>query len=169
MTQKAALFQPKTHWKQLTDPRFIGAYALPEGHDIVVTIQSVQKETITMMGGKKEDHSLMYLAGHKPMILNVTNQKTLEKLYGPYIEDWAGKQVTLFASTVKLGSDMVECLRIRAKVPPAEKETLATARFTKALAGIRAGTYAAAALRDKFALTADQLDTLAVVEQELGA
>lgn len=159
----------KTHWKQLCDPRFIGAYALPNGADMVVAINYVEKQTITMMGGKKEDHSLMYLVGHKPMILNVTNQKTLEKLYGPYIEDWAGKRVTLYASTTKLGSDMVECLRIRAKVPQLEKEPLAAARFTKALAGIKAGTFAAATLREKFALTADQEAELAAVEQEAAA
>jgi hypothetical protein len=159
----------KTHWKQLADPRFIGAYALPNGADMTVTINYVQKETITMMGGKKEDHSLMYLAGHKPMILNVTNQKTLEKLYGPYIEDWAGQRITLYASTAKLGSDMVECLRIRAKIPPLEKEPLAAARFTKALAGIKAGTYAAATLREKFALSLAQEAELAAVEAEPGA
>lgn len=159
----------KTHWKQLTDPRFIGAYALPGGMDMTVTIQRVQKETITMMGGKKEDHSLMYLAGHKPMILNVTNQKTLEKLYGPYIEDWAGQRITLFASTVKLGSDMVECLRIRLKVPATEKESLPPARFAKALANVKAGAYAASDLRGKFALTDAQEAALAAVEQELAA
>jgi hypothetical protein len=160
----------RTHWKQLTDPRFIGAYALPEGQDITVTIRHVQKETVTMMGGKKEDHSLMYLAGgHKPMILNVTNQKTLEKLYGPYIEDWAGKAITLYASTTKLGNEMVECLRIRAKIPPAAKEALAPGRFTKALAGVRAGTFAAATLRDKFALTTDQQTALADAESERAA
>jgi hypothetical protein len=160
----------RTHWKQLTDPRFIGAYALPNGADLVVTISYVQKETITMMGGKKEDHSLMYLYdGWKPMILNTTNSKTIEKLYGPYIEDWAGKRVTLYASTTKLGSEMVECLRIRAKVPALEKEALTAARFVKALASVKAGTFTAASLRDKFALTVDQDTALADAESERAA
>lgn len=160
----------KTHWKQLTDPRFIGAYALPNGADLTVTINYVQKDTITMMGGKKEDHLLMYLYdGWKPMILNATNGKTIEKLYGAYIEDWAGQRITLYASTTKMGSDIVECLRIRAKVPPTEKETLTAARFTKALAGVKAGTYAAATLRDKFALTDAQHAALNAAVQESAA
>lgn len=160
----------KTHWKQLTDPRFIGAYALPNGADLTVAINYVQKETITMMGGKKEDHLLMYLYdGWQPMILNATNGKTIEALYGPYIEDWAGQRVTLYASTTKMGGELVQCLRIRARVPQLDKETLTPARFTKALAGVRAGTFAAATLREKFALTDAQQAALHAAVAESAA
>lgn len=157
----------KTHWKQLVDPRFVGVYALPNGQDMTVTIKYVQKETITMMGGKKEDHSLAHLVETKPLILNVTNQKTIEKLYGPYIEDWAGRRITLYASTTKLGSEMVECLRIRAKVPPEAKETLTDARMDKALQAVRKGDFAADTLRVKYALSQAQAARLAEVEAGL--
>ena len=40
-------------------------------------------------------------------------------MYGPYIENWAGKRVQIYASTTKFGGDTVECLRIR-KDPPEE-------------------------------------------------
>jgi hypothetical protein len=154
----------KTHWKQLVDPRFLGVYALPNGQDMTVTIKYVQKETITMMGGKKEDHSLAYMVETKPLILNVTNQKTIEKLYGPYIEDWAGRRITLYASTTKLGSEMVECLRIRAKVPAEAKETLPPARFVKALDAVRKGDFTAEGIRAKYELTEEQAARLAEVE-----
>lgn len=159
----------KTHWKQLIDPRFVGVYALPNGEDMTVTIKYVQKETITMMGGKKEDHSLAYLVETKPLILNTTNSKTIEKLYGPYIEDWAGRRITLYASTTKLGSEMVECLRIRTKVPAEVKEPLTDARMDKALAAVRKGDFAAATIRVKYALTDSQVARLAEVEAELAA
>jgi len=158
---------PKTHWKQLVDPRFVGVYALPNGEDMTVTIRYVQKETITMMGGKKEDHSLAYLLETKPLILNSTNSKTIEKLYGPYIEDWAGRRITLYASTTKLGNEMVECLRIRAKVPAEVKEALPDARMDKALQAVRKGDFAAATLRVKYALTEAQETCLAALEAEL--
>lgn len=157
----------KTHWKQLIDPRFLGVYALPNGEDMTVTIKYVQKETITMMGGKKEDHSLAYMVETKPLILNSTNSKTIEKLYGPYIEDWAGKRITLYASTTKLGSEMVECLRIRAKVPAVVKETLTDARMTKAVEAVKKGDFSAETLRVKYALTPAQEASLAQVEAEL--
>lgn len=146
----------RTHWKKLVDPRYIGAYALPNGDDLTVTIQVVQRETITMMGGKKEDHSIMYLVGHKPMILNATNSKSIHKLYGPFIEDWAGKQITLFASTANLGKEMVECLRVRPSVPAKVKPPIAAERLTKALEQIRAGQYTIGKLRGNFTLTHDQ-------------
>lgn len=155
----------KTHWKQLTDPRFIGVYALPNGQDMTVTIREVQRETITMMGGKKEDHSLLYLYETKPLILNATNSKTIEKLYGPYIQDWANQRITLYASTTKMGSEMVDCLRIRAKIPPTEKPAITDARLAKALAQIEAGTFTAYKLREGFALTEAQEDRLRTLEQ----
>ena len=154
----------KTHWKQLVDPRYIGAYVLPNGDDMTVTIDYVKKETVTMMGGKKEDHSIMYIVGQKPMILNATNQKTIHKLYGPYVEDWEGKQITLFGSTAKLGTEMVECLRVRPKVPSKEKQPIADDRLKKALEQIKAGTYTVAKLRTGFALTDSQEATVADFE-----
>jgi hypothetical protein len=157
----------KTHWKQLIDPRFLGVYALPNGEDMTVTINYVQKETVTMMGGKKEDHSLAYMVETKPLILNSTNSKTIEKLYGPYIEDWSGKRITLYASTTKLGSEMVECLRIRTKIPAEVKPALPEARMDKALAAVKKGEFAAETLRVKYALTPEQASRLAAVEAEL--
>ena len=145
-----------THWKRLVDPRYIGAYALPNGDDLIVTIQEVRRETITMMGGKKEDHSIMYIVGQKPMILNATNSKSIHKLYGPYIEHWAGQQITLFASTAKMGGEMVECLRIRPSVPAKVKPPITGERLTAALAQIKAGAYTVGKLRGNFTLTPDQ-------------
>jgi hypothetical protein len=146
----------KTHWKKLVDPRFIGAYALPNGDDMTVTIEHVQLETITMMGGKKEDHSIAYIKGQKPLILNVTNSKSIHKLYGPFIEDWEGKQITLFASTAKMGSEMVECLRIRPSVAVKQRQPITDDRLKKALDQIKAGSYTIEKLRAGFVITDDQ-------------
>lgn len=148
--------QTKTHWKKLQDPRFIGAYALPNGNDMTVTITNVRKEEVTMMGGKKEDHTIVYLANQKPLILNVTNSKSIAKLYGAYIEDWEGKDITLYASTTKMGGEIVECLRIRPSVPKKQKPLIPEERLTKAIASIVAGQYTTEKLRIQFDLTEEQ-------------
>lgn len=148
--------QTKTHWKQLQDPRFIGAYALPNGDDMTVTITRVTKEEVKMMGGKKEDHTIVHLVDQKPLILNVTNSKSIAKLYGAYIEDWEGKQVTLYASTTKFGTEIVECLRIRPSVPEKRKKAIDAVRLAKAIASIKAGQFTVEKLRAGFALTEDQ-------------
>lgn len=148
--------QTKTHWKQLQDPRFIGAYALPNGNDLTVTITRVKKEEVTMMGGKKEDHTIVYLENQKPLILNVTNSKSIAKLYGAYIEDWEGKAITLYASTTKMGGEIVECLRIRPSVPTKKKPEITEDRLTKAIESITSGQYTTEKLRAQFDLSAEQ-------------
>jgi hypothetical protein len=154
-----------THWKALADPRYIGAYALPNGNDLVVTIARVGREEVTVTGGKKEEHIVMHLEGQKPMILNATNSKTIQRLYGPYIEEWAGKRITLFGSTARLGGDLVECLRIRPAVPAEAKKGIGADRLARALEQIKAGSYTVAKLRASFALTEAQLEQLADFER----
>lgn len=146
----------KTHWKLLTNPDYIGAYWLPEGQDVTVTIDYVVREMITGTGGKKEECTVAHLRDVKPFILNATNSKTIAKLYGPYIEDWAGQRITLFASTAKLAGDTVECLRIRPKVAEKVAGPITDARLDKAIESIKAGDYDTEKLRHNFALTAEQ-------------
>lgn len=151
----------RTHWKKLINPDYIGAYALPNGDDMTVTIDYVQREMVTGTGGKKEECTVAHLVGQKPLILNTTNSKTIHKLYGPYIEEWRGKRITLYASTTKLSGEVVECLRIRPQVPTDAKQPLPDARFKKALAAIKAGEFSADRLREDYALTEVQLQALA--------
>ena len=62
----------------------------------------------------------------KPMILNVTNCKTLKTLTGsPFIEDWANVPITIFVdSNVKNRGKTVEGLRISPIAPVIEKPWL---------------------------------------------
>ena len=111
-----------THWKRLINPDYLGAYSLENGRDMVLTIKSVSRETIIGTGGKREECPVCRWAeDQKPMILNVTNMKTIAKMYGPYIENWPGKKVQIYATTTKFAGDVVECLRIR-KDPPEEAQ-----------------------------------------------
>lgn len=158
--------EQKTHWKRLINPDYIGAYALPNGEDMTVTIQHVGREMVTSTGGKKEECTVARLVGQKPLILNVTNQKSIARLYGPYIEDWAGKPVTLFASTTKLAGEMVECIRIRPQVAQQQpqRQPLADDRFEKALASVKSGDFSRERLLQQFALSDAQQQRL---DQEL--
>lgn len=145
----------KTHWKRLVNPDYIGAYALPDGEDLTVTIDYVQNEVVTGSGGKKEECMVAHLVGQKPLILNMTNSKSIHKLYGPYIEDWKGKQITLYASTTKLAGEVVECLRIRPNVVR-QKQKISDARLEKAIGSIKEGKYTEEQLRETFDLTPTQ-------------
>jgi hypothetical protein len=112
-----------THWKKLTNPDYIGAYALTPGQDLIATIKHVKNEVVTGADGKKEECIVVRFVepNIKPMILNSTNAKTITKIYEtPYIEEWQGKKIQLFADKVKAFGEVVEALRIRPFVP---KET----------------------------------------------
>lgn len=149
----------KTHWKKLLNPDYIGAYALPEGKDLTVTIKSVAREIVTSTGGKKEECTVCQLHNQKPLILNVTNGKTIAKLYGPYIEDWIGKSITLFASTTRLAGETVECIRIRPTVvtqQAPQKAKISTERLDAAIASIKAGDFTTEKLEERFDLTMEQ-------------
>lgn len=104
-----------THWKQLVNPNYLGVYSLPNGKDIILTIDKVVRELVTSEGGKKEECTVIHFKEkQKPMILNRTNSKMITKLYGtPYIEEWSGHKIKIGASTTKLKGENVECLRIR--------------------------------------------------------
>lgn len=145
-----------THWKKLINPDYIGAYALTPDEDLVVTIDYVQRQEVVGTGGKKEECTVAHLVDQKPMILNVTNSKSIAKLYGVYIEDWSGKQITLYASSTKLAGEMVECLRIRPSAPVKRKPTIAAARLAKAIASIKAGEFTVEKLRAGWDLTEEQ-------------
>lgn len=153
--------EQKTHWKLLQNPDYIGAYWLPPGEDVTVQIDFVVREVITGTGGKKEECTVAHLKnGVKPFILNATNSKTIAKLYGNYIEDWASKKITLFASTAKLAGDTVECLRIRPVVAAKKQQPITDDRLDKAIKAIGEGTYSAKQLEAAAALTLEQQQKL---------
>lgn len=125
---------------------------------MTVTIDYIAREQITGTGGKKEECTVAHLQGVKPFILNATNCKTIAKLYGNFIEDWAGKQITLFATTTKMAGETVECLRIRPKVTVRTIPPIADARLAKAMEAIAAGQYTKEQLFGNFELTDAQKD-----------
>ena len=108
----------KHHWKQLINPDYIGAYTLNGEKEMNVTILKVVREMVTGNGGKKEECTVAKLKDMKPFILNRTNSKTITKIAGsPYIEDWEGLTITVFATTTSVAGETVECLRVR-PIPP---------------------------------------------------
>lgn len=159
--------QTRTHWKQLIDKRFIGVYSLPNGEDMTVTIRHCEQQEVTFKGGTKELKMLIWFNElKKPMICNPTNGTIIQGLYGWAWEGWVGKRITLTADTTKMGREIVECLRVREKIPDDGKptEALSEARLAVALEKIVRGEYSADTLRAKFALTDAQLARVAEAE-----
>lgn len=114
--------EAKTHWKKLTNPDYIGAYTILDGSgqnkELTVKIKEVKREMVTGADGKKEECTVCYLVGQKPLILNKTNQKTMEKLFNsPYIEDWSNKSMILYVAKVRAFGETVDALRVKSTLP----------------------------------------------------
>lgn len=111
----------KTHWKKKFNYDYLGSYSFKEGEETkILTIKTIAKEDVVGNGGKKENLLVARFAEpEKPMILNRTNCKAIEKAYGTaFIEDWIGKQVTIFVQTgIKVGAEVTDGLRIRPVAP----------------------------------------------------
>ena len=109
-----------THWKKLTNPDYLGSYALEPGQEIVVTIKSVANENVTGTDGKKENCSVMHFVEDiKPLVLKATNSKTITKLFKtPYIEEWVRRKIQLYVQKgIKAFGDIVDAIRVRDFLP----------------------------------------------------
>jgi len=107
--------QPKTHWKKLTNPNYIGAYDLQPNQELKITIESVTQEMVKNQDGKDESCVIAKIKGtKKPMILNKTNMKIITKvLESPYIDDWAGKSIIIYSAKIRAFGETMEALRVK--------------------------------------------------------
>ena len=115
----------KTHWKKMTNPNYLGAYSIEDGRDLILTIAYVRQEDVIGSDGKKEECAVCHWKerNYKPMILNVTNMKTIAKVVGsPYIEDWPGHRIQIGTEQVRAFGTITDALRVRPEAPREEKQ-----------------------------------------------
>ena len=109
----------KTHWRKILDGVYLAGYDLDDGQggfkEIQATIDYARRETAKDQQGKDEEVLVLHFKdGVKPMILNVTNSKTIEKLTGSsYLEDWSGKTIIIGTESVYAFGKQHDALRIR--------------------------------------------------------
>lgn len=115
--------ETKTHWKKLYNPNYLGAWAFQPGEEKTVTIRDVKREIIdNPTGSGKEECTVAYFEEDvKPLVLNVTNSKTIAKVWGtPYIEDWPGRKITLKVKKISAFGEMVDAVRVSSERPMEE-------------------------------------------------
>ena len=150
--------EAKTHFKKLRNPNYIGSYELMVGESSIelnVTIEKAVKEIVQNVD-KKEEAMVIYLKGHKPMIVNSTNAKNISKaLNSPYIEDWVGKEITLYVAKIRAFGENVDALRVKTvtsikQLPNLEPNTPNFDAVKKALLG---GNYTIEQVKTKYNVT----------------
>lgn len=108
-----------THWRNLTDNEHLRAECFAPKEKRVLTIKEVKQEKVTSNTGEVEMKPVAHFEENVlPMVLNVTNCKMIEKLYGTgNIYEWVGKKIQVFATKTKVAKEMVPCLRIEDIIP----------------------------------------------------
>lgn len=110
-------------FRKYMDKSFLGAWDLPDGEDLVLTIDHVEKNDVQNEKGKDKKMALHFKEnGYKPMICNTTNANNITKAYGsPKVETWENKKVAIYKATIQAFGSTTECLRIR-DYPPKSDE-----------------------------------------------
>lgn len=151
----------KTHWKKMYNPDYLGAYSLEPGEDLIVTITGVTTDMVPNADGRQEECVILQLKDQKPLVLNKTNAKTIQKvLDSPYVEDWVGQSIQLYAAKVKAFGDVVEALRVRPVKPQVAKRKLNEEQFSRMLSAISAGSLTKEDALRNYSLTQAQAETL---------
>lgn len=126
-----------THWKKLTNPNYIGSWALEPGKDLTVKITKVSQQVIKGFDGKSEEKVVAELEGQKPLVLNNTNMDSIAiVLKTPYIEEWVGKNITLYVTKVSAFGEYVDALRVREMVIEPHKKMATVEQVEKIVEGI---------------------------------
>ena len=108
-----------THWKNLFPNKtmLLGSHNLNEGEELVATINYVEMQSIRSASGKQEEVPVITFVNAPPMVMNITNVKTIASLYGPSYHHWKGRGIQIYATLVKAFGSEVMALRVRAAIP----------------------------------------------------
>lgn len=103
------------------NPNYLGSWDLDElpNREATLTIEKIQDEDV-VTAGQKEKCTVAHWTdkSYKPMILNVTNKKTICKLYKTKdTEKLKGKSVVIGIERVKAFGGIHDALRIRPRIP----------------------------------------------------
>ena len=113
----------KGDFRKFMDKSFLGAWDVPDGSDLVLTIDHVAKDDVQNEKGHDRKMALHFKEDdYKPMICNTTNAKAISKAYGSTkVEDWENKKIALYKATIQAFGSTTECLRIRDYPPKADE------------------------------------------------
>lgn len=114
----------KGDYRQFMDKNYLGSWDVPEGGDLVLTIDHAARDDVKNERGSERKLTIHFVEDKKPMILNATNSKRITEAYGsPKVEDWVGKRIAIYTEKVTAFGGTTDALRIR-PYPPKVTEAI---------------------------------------------
>jgi len=109
----------KTHWKKLSNTKYMGSWDFEPDEEKILTIADVKQEEVTSPDGVSENKRVItFEEDVKPMICNSINAATIsDVLDSPYMEDWIGHGVILVVQKVQAFGKLTDAIRIRPVKP----------------------------------------------------
>lgn len=115
------VFEPSktTHWKNLFPKKMLllGSQNLNEGEELIAQIKSVGIQEIVSTSGQKESVPVVIFENAPPMVLNITNSRTIACLYGENYDCWKGNSIQIYATQIRAFGQKQMALRIREAKP----------------------------------------------------
>lgn len=123
-----------THWRTLIEKDHFGAWDLvdkdgstPKDYTLqIVKVETKLLKTAQQPKGKRKC-VITFARAEKKFVANATNCKTIEGMYGPDIEAWVGKKITLYQGDVRNpdGGGTIKGIKVRPKIPAGAPEPIA--------------------------------------------
>lgn len=112
-------------FRKFMDKSFLGSWDVPDGSDLVLTVDYVSRDEVQNDRGKEKKLTIHFKErDYKPMICNTTNAKAISKAYGSTrVEDWKNKKIGIYKATISAFGQTQECLRVR-EFPPKTDEII---------------------------------------------
>lgn len=110
-------------FRKFMDKSFLGSWDVPDGGDLVLTIDYVSKDDVQNEKGREKKMALHFKErDYKPMICNTTNAKAISKAYGSTkVQDWENKKIIIYKATISAFGATQECLRVRDYAPKTDE------------------------------------------------
>ncbi len=140
----------KTHWLQSPNKNYLGHWDLPDGKDLILTIESAKWEEVENPILKKNDPKkfeahrvIRFKEDYKPLICNQTNAQSIVKSTKvKYMEDSSGQKIQLYvgAHFDRVNKENIDCVRIRSnELKPLPELKKGTPEFDKAAKALKNG------------------------------
>ena len=112
----------KGDFRKYMDKSFLGSWDVPDGSDLVLTIDHAARDEVQNDRGKEKKLTIHFKEDYKPMICNTTNAKAISRAYNSTkVEDWENKRIGIYKATIAAFGETRECLRVRDFPPKAEE------------------------------------------------
>ena len=114
-----------THYKTLLEREFLNQADLADGfggfREATVEIEAVPVLYRPRQRKKNEKNNrfvIRFVGKRKAWLSGPATQQVIAGMYGPYLENWVGKKITLYVDpTVKFGKDTTGGVRVRPTIP----------------------------------------------------